>query len=122
MQRYRVLFARYLHSRLDERPFGALEAEAMAGSFAAVHNHMLRRWLKDDLGPDPMSEFDDALAWLSASFDTATRGGVPRRLVVAVFDEGTDPREIAAHVEQAAAAGRPVDQPDDPARSRPQRS
>ncbi|MFC6237026.1 TetR/AcrR family transcriptional regulator [Longivirga aurantiaca] len=103
VQRYRVLFARFLHSRLDERPFGALEAEAMAGSFAAVHNHMLRRWLKDDLGPDPMGEFDTALAWLSSSFDTATRGGAPRRLVVAVFDEGTDPREILAQVEQATS-------------------
>lgn len=103
VQRYRVLFARYLHSRLDERPHGALEAEAMAGSFAAVHNHMLRRWLKDDLGPDPMGEFDSALAWLSSSFDTATRGGAPRRVVVAVFDEGTDPREVAAQVEQLTA-------------------
>lgn len=110
VQRYRVLFARYLHSRLDERPHGALEAEAMAGSFAAVHNHMLRRWLKDDLGPDPMAEFDSALAWLSSSFDTAVRGGAPRRLVVAVFDEGTDPREIAAQVEQATAAP-PADAP-----------
>ena len=103
VQRYRVLFARYLHGRLDDRPFGGLEAEAMAGSFAAVHNHMLRRWLKDDLGPDPMGEFDTALAWLSSSFDTATRGGAPRRLVVAVFDEGTDPREILALVEQATS-------------------
>lgn len=103
VQRYRVLFARYLHSRLDERPHGALEAEAMAGSFAAIHNHMLRRWLKDDLGPDPLGEFDSALAWLSSSFVTATRGGAPRKLVVAVFEEGTDPRTIAAHVEAATA-------------------
>jgi AcrR family transcriptional regulator len=111
VQRYRVLFARFLHSRLDERPHGPLEAETMAGSFAAVHNHMLRRWLKDDLGPDPMAEFDEALVWLSQSFDTALRGGAPRRLVVAVFDEGTDPREIAAQVEAAALAGADVPSP-----------
>jgi len=103
VQRYRVLFGRYLHAQLDSRPNGALEAEAMAGSFAAIHNHMLRRWLKGELSEQPMRDLDEALTWLSQSFDVVTRGGTPRRLVVAVFDEGTDPRVVAEHVERAAA-------------------
>jgi AcrR family transcriptional regulator len=111
VQRYRVLFGRYLHARLDQRPNGALEAEAMAGSFAAIHNHMLRRWLKGELSDEPMADLDDALRWLSSSFDVVLRDGGPRRMVVAVFEEGTDPSVIADEVERAmrpevpAAAG-----------------
>ena len=119
VERYRVQFARYLHSRVDDRPNGALEAEAMAGAFVAIHNHMLRRWLRGELGADPMRAFDDALAWLATSFDTASRGEAPRRLVVAMFDEGTDPRVIAAEVERAAAA---PTRPTGPRRRRPRRS
>ena len=129
VQRYRVLFGRYLHQRLDARPNGALEAEAMAGSFASIHNHMLRRWLKGDLSDEPMRDLDEALDWLASAYDMVTRGGTPRRLVVAVFDEGTDPQALSDGVGRALAEaaaqgpdGPTSEPPAPPAASRRRRS
>jgi AcrR family transcriptional regulator len=103
VQRYQHLFARYLHDRLDHLPHGPLLAEVTASGFVAAHNVALREWLRRGGGGDPMSELDDALAWLTRSLDLVRRGGDAPRMVVAVFDDHADSAEITRLVEQARA-------------------
>ncbi|MGZ4594557.1 MAG: TetR/AcrR family transcriptional regulator, partial [Actinomycetes bacterium] len=54
VHRYQLLFTRHLDGRLAGQPYGALSAEAAAAAVVAVHNHVLRRWLRSGGGGEPM--------------------------------------------------------------------
>ena len=71
----------------------------MAASLVAVHNHVLRNWLKRG-GGDANAELDQALSWLSRSFGLVQRGGTPGRLLVAVVDEDYDPQELTRRIDE----------------------
>ena len=101
VQRYQHLFARYLHGRLDDLEHGALLAEVTASGFVAAHNVALRDWLRRGGGGDAVRDLDSNIMWLTRSLDHVRRGGDAPRMVVAVFDDHADPREITRLVEQA---------------------
>ena len=104
VQRYQLLFCRYLDECWADAPQGDLAADVVAAGASALHNHVLRHWLKGDGQGDAMADLDDALAWWRQSAVAEPRADAPRRVVVAVFDEDVDPAELAAHVREARAA------------------
>ncbi len=101
VHRYQLLFTRYLDERYRDDPHGGLAAEALGAGLVAIHNHVLRSWLRRGGGGDPMGELDEALAWMRHSFGLAQRGDRPPRLVVAVFDDSADPQDVVRRVERA---------------------
>jgi hypothetical protein len=46
VQRYQLLFSRYLGERWSATPQGAVAADVVAAGASALHNHVLRHWLK----------------------------------------------------------------------------
>jgi AcrR family transcriptional regulator len=104
VQRYQLLFSRYLGECWVDAPQGALAADVVAAGASALHNHVLRHWLKGGGQGDAMTDLDVALAWWRRSAVAEPRADAPRRVVVAVFDEDVDPAELAAHVREARSA------------------
>jgi AcrR family transcriptional regulator len=104
VQRYQLLFCRYLDECWADAPQGDLAADVVAAGASALHNHVLRHWLKSGGQGDGMADLDDALAWWRRSAVAEPRADAPRRVVVAVFDEDVDPAELAAHVREARSA------------------
>jgi AcrR family transcriptional regulator len=105
VQRYQLLFSRYLDDRYADIPQGAVAADVVAAGLVAVHNHVLRQWLKRGGGGDVLTELDDAVAWFDRSVALVQRGHGPRRIVVAVFDDDVDPQELLTRVRDAGAPG-----------------
>jgi len=101
VQRYQLLFSRYLDERYSDVPQGPVAADVVAAGLVAVHNHVLRQWLKRGGGGDALSDLDEAVAWFDRSVGLVQRGHGPRRLVVAVFDDDVDPHELVARVREA---------------------
>jgi AcrR family transcriptional regulator len=101
VQRYQLLFSRYLDQRYADLPHGALTADVVAAGLVAVHNHVLRAWLKRGGDGDALCDLDEALAWFGRSVALAQRGGGPRRVVVAVFDDDVDPQELVSRIRDA---------------------
>lgn len=104
VQRYQLLFSRYLDERWSEAPHGDLAADVVAAGAVALHNHVLRHWLKSGGRGDALADLDGALLWWRRSAVAEPREDAPRRVVVAVFDEDVDPQELAAHVREARAS------------------
>ncbi len=103
VQRYQLLFSRYLDVRYVDEPRGPLAADVVAAALVAVHNHVLRQWLKGGGTGDALAELDGALQWFGRTLGVVQRGEGPRRVVVAVFDEHTDPAELARKIRDARA-------------------
>jgi AcrR family transcriptional regulator len=104
VQRYQLLFSRYLDEHWSDAPQGDLAADVVAAGASALHNHVLRHWLKGGGVGDAMVDLDAALAWWRQSAVAEPRHEAPRRVVVAVFDEDVDPAELAAHVRLARSS------------------
>jgi AcrR family transcriptional regulator len=104
VQRYQLLFSRYLGECWIDAPQGDLAADVVAAGASALHNHVLRHWLKSGGQGDAMADLDAALLWWRRSAVAEPRADSPRRVVVAVFDEDVDPQELAAHVREARSA------------------
>lgn len=104
VQRYQLLFSRYLGRRFRDLAEGALAADVVAAGLVALHNHVLRQWLKDGGRGDALGDLDRSLRWFDQSLRLVQRGDRPRRLVVAVFDDDVDPGELASRIDQARSA------------------
>ncbi len=106
VQRYQLVFSRYLDVRYADVPQGPMAADVVAAGLVAVHNHVLRQWLKRGGGGDALGELEEATAWFDRSVGLVQRGHGPRRIVLAVFDDDVDPQELVARVRDASAAPR----------------
>lgn len=104
VQRYQLVFSRYLDERYADLPQGPVAADVVAAGLVAVHNHVLRQWLKRGGGGDALGELDEAIAWFDRSVGLVQRGHGPRRIVVAVFDDDIDPQELVARVRDASSS------------------
>lgn len=100
VQRYQLLFSRYLAQPYAHDSRGSLLAELVAACVVSLHNHVLREWLKRDGEGNALGDLDDALNWFEHSLALAQRGDGPRRLVVAIFDDDIDPQELTARVRE----------------------
>jgi AcrR family transcriptional regulator len=62
-QRYQQSFRTFLHGWMGAAPDTALRAELMANAIVTAHNHVLRRWLRDEVTNTAVEkDFDDAMA------------------------------------------------------------
>lgn len=60
IQQYQRVFARHLREWMSDLPDGSLRADLVAADVVTAHNHVLRRWLRDQTS-DPEAEFDRAM-------------------------------------------------------------
>jgi AcrR family transcriptional regulator len=66
--RYQRLFREFISERMADRSESAsLQAELMAAAVASAHNHVLRRWLRDE-STDPVREVDEAMRQVISLF------------------------------------------------------
>jgi AcrR family transcriptional regulator len=67
IQQYKRLFARFLRERTADDPDGPLRAELLAAAVVTAHNHVLRRWLRNET-TSPEQDFDRAMEVALAHF------------------------------------------------------
>ncbi|MEG3614721.1 TetR/AcrR family transcriptional regulator [Isoptericola haloaureus] len=120
--RYERAFTAYLRDTLPAERSSSTMSIAFAASVVAVHNAVLRRWLRNpylDLRPDLEEAFADlrrvAAAPTEATADPAAlapseappepdgRGPGSKRVVVAVLEEGAGPDDVARAVRDVLA-------------------
>lgn len=103
--RYERVFAKFLRASLPEHSPGWVAA-SFAASLVALHNQTLRDWLRNDVvdAPSALGAQLRELAtlygsWLSPTASVpATRGTTESRVVVAVYDAGSDPADVLSAV------------------------
>jgi AcrR family transcriptional regulator len=105
VQQYERLFTEFIHRWSGGAPEAELRAELMANAVVTAHNHVLRRWLRQETD-EPETEFDAAMATVMELFrpafdDPARRGAheaAPGTAVV-VLRSDRDPDELARQIE-----------------------
>jgi hypothetical protein len=105
VQQYERLFTEFIHRWSAGEPGAALRAELMANAVVTAHNHVLRRWLRQETD-EPESEFDDAMAAVMNLFGPAlsdsTTGGADTAIsgtAVVILRSDRDPHELARQIE-----------------------
>ncbi|TWP32571.1 TetR/AcrR family transcriptional regulator [Leekyejoonella antrihumi] len=91
---YQRLFREFIDGWIDEGARSALRAELMAATVVAAHNHVLRRYLRDECA-DPVSEVDAALDQAIALFGVDPRA-VSTGTTVLAFETPERPEEVFA--------------------------
>ncbi|MGN0063004.1 MAG: TetR/AcrR family transcriptional regulator [Nocardioides sp.] len=72
-QRYQRTFRGFLHEWMGGTAASALRAELMANAVVTAHNHVLRRWLRAEIGDAvAQKEFDTAMGYLTQLFEDQT--------------------------------------------------
>lgn len=106
--RYEQLFVDHLRTALPDSEFRELGSLAYAAGVVAVHNAVLREWLRDAT-LEPTSKLETALRSLRDVFEPSLLGGRTvggRRVVVTVFDEAASADEVSASVRDALGEAR----------------
>jgi AcrR family transcriptional regulator len=105
VQQYERLFTEFIHRCSGGAPETALRAELMANAVVTAHNHVLRRWLREETD-DPEPEFDDAMATVMDLFKPALgdaagadSSSADSRTAVVVLRSDRDPDELAHQIE-----------------------
>ena len=96
MLQYQHLFARYLRRWCANQTDGDLRAEVVAVAVVAAHNHVLRRWLRDESAA-PEDEFDHAMALALEGLSNRRPAGT----VVAVLATSHSAETVLAKLRQA---------------------
>jgi hypothetical protein len=73
----------------DMREPAPLRAELMAAAVVAAHNHVLRRWLRDE-SPDPVREVGEALHLVIGLFTTSAGKADGNGTTIVAFRTGQD--------------------------------
>ncbi|QIX25927.1 TetR family transcriptional regulator [Nocardioides sp. JQ2195] len=95
-QRYLRLFRQQISTWIGDEPDGALRAELLAAAVITAHNHVLRRWLRE--------ETDDVDAAFDAALARALSGTSPTRAVsstVVVHTGSPDVEQVLREVRRA---------------------
>lgn len=102
--RYQRLFREFIAEWLRPTPDASLRSELMAAAVVAAHNHVLRRWLRND-GDDPLGELDAAMVRVIDLFTgkpfITTDGGS----TVIVLSSSRDPEHTAEAIRHALQSG-----------------
>jgi AcrR family transcriptional regulator len=85
VQRYVRLFAQHVHGWLDTEPDGPLRAELVASSIVIAHNHVLRRWLRDETtdAAATRAQLEHSLGLALQPMRTAAGAGTAPTVVIA---------------------------------------
>lgn len=102
VHRYQLVFARYLSGRFRALERGPLMADMAAAALVAVHNNVLRSWLRSKSRKKPTTQFEDAVRWFQQTFVVRSQDEQDPRLMIAVFDADTDPSTLIRAVRKAA--------------------
>ena len=118
---YRRLFRDALRTWTGEEPGDDLRAEVIAGSIVTAHNHVLRRWLREDLDDaGARAALDRALGLVLASVSAAVPGGAEGAgpgseggdgTTVVVLRSGATIEQVLPHLREALATDRPHGRP-----------
>ena len=114
---YRRLFRDALRTWTGEDPGDDLRAEVIAGSIVTAHNHVLRRWLREDLDDaGARAALDRALGLVLASVPSAAEGAGPGSegedgTTVVVLRSGATIEQVLPHLREALATDRPHGRP-----------
>lgn len=99
IQQYERLFTGFIHHWLGGGPETALRAQLLANAVVTAHNHVLRGWLRGEVG-DPEAAFDTAMAEVASLFDVAGRR--PDRgtgTTVVLLRSDKDPEDLRSQIE-----------------------
>jgi AcrR family transcriptional regulator len=106
--RYQRTFRHFIQRWMGDDPESALLAELMANAVVTAHNHVLRRWLREETST-PVEDFDRAMAKVVALFEPSATGasegaseGVANLVVL----------RTTRSLEQVVAALRPLSLPE----------
>jgi hypothetical protein len=83
-----------------------LRAEVVAASVAAAHNQVLRHWLRSDGASDPFPELEEALRYVTDTFDSTQptdRKAASNEVIVLAFPSSTPTEELVAELTKARA-------------------
>ncbi|MBM9459351.1 TetR family transcriptional regulator [Nocardioides sp. zg-536] len=106
-QRYLRLFVRYVHEWLDAEPNGPLRAEMVAAGVVIAHNHVLRRWLREEIDDEGATrELDQALDLALVHLHASPAGAAGPPTVVITHD-GAAVEHVLRRVRDALTAPSP---------------
>lgn len=101
VQRYARLFSQHIHDWLAPEPDGPLRAEIVASSVVIAHNHVLRRWLREEID-DPAAT--DLLAGaLDLAMPLLREGTAPGPATIVITAGPTDVERVVRQVREALA-------------------
>ncbi|QUH02963.1 TetR family transcriptional regulator [Saccharopolyspora erythraea] len=103
IDRYQRVFARYLRSRLAADADGDLRAAVIAASVVAVHNHVLREWLRSGGAVDAPAALREALGRVREALSSTWDSGADadEHVVVGVVRTGASPGVVLQQLEDA---------------------
>ncbi|RYE80871.1 MAG: TetR family transcriptional regulator [Myxococcales bacterium] len=96
-QRYRLKFKRFILGWLGDEPRAELQADLMAAAVVTAHNHVLRRWLREQTST-PEAEFDEAMAEVSAIYG---RRSSSEETTVVVLRSSSDVEALLPRIREA---------------------
>lgn len=96
-QRYRLVFKRFILSWLGDEPRAELQADLMAAAVVTAHNHVLRRWLREQTA-DPRAEFEDAMAEVAAIYG---RRSANDETTIVVLKSNSDVEALLPRIREA---------------------
>jgi AcrR family transcriptional regulator len=100
--RYQRLFREFIASWMaDSAEPDPLRAELMAAAVVAAHNHVLRRWLRDE-SPEPVREVDEALRLVIELFTVSAGQADGNGTTIVAFRTGQDIRTLIPALQRLA--------------------
>lgn len=96
-QQYRLLFKRFILHWLGDEPRAELQADLMAAAVVTAHNHVLRRWLREQ-SSDPVTEFDEAMGEVAAIYG---RRATSDETTVVVLRSSADVEALLPRIREA---------------------
>ncbi|MFI5627479.1 TetR/AcrR family transcriptional regulator [Nocardioides sp. NPDC051685] len=99
-RQYQQAFSRFLAGWWEAEADGLLRAELLASAVVTAHNHVLRRWLRNET-EQPLEDFDTAMALV---LEQATRGADGETVVV-VMRSSDDVEAVARRLRRGLAQG-----------------
>jgi AcrR family transcriptional regulator len=98
--RYERAFTQYLRTALPDTVDREYVSVAFSAAAVALHNAILRRWLFDP-DTDLAAQLRSQLRSLTRAFAPQRAGREPSRVVVTVFESGTDPEDVVDSIRAA---------------------
>lgn len=99
-QRYLRLFREQIAAWVGDEPEGPLRAELLAAAVITAHNHVLRRWLREE-SEDVDTEFDAALTRALAGTPPSAPPSTGAPSTVVVHTAATDVDQVLREVRAA---------------------
>ncbi|GAA2793934.1 TetR family transcriptional regulator [Saccharopolyspora taberi] len=101
IDRYQRVFARYLRARFAGEDNGDLRAAVVAAAIVAVHNHVLREWLKSGGELDARAALRAGTRLVQEALSSTWDGGGEEQVVVGVVKTKASPDAVLDQLQNA---------------------